>query len=190
MNTQSTEITDCQPFVEWISSLTSAQEAREIAASRADHIAAAYRELLRGHDFDLSAVLTPVAPGSDFPNIICERNVQFVALCRHHFLPFFGCVHLAYEPGKFIVGLGKVSRFINILAARLQFQERLTRDICEQFMTLTQAKGVYVFSQARHICMCARGPRDQHAEATCIFSTGSLASRERHPEVHQLMGLK
>ena len=55
------------------------------------------------------------------------------------------------------VGLSKIVRVVDILAKRLQVQERITTDIADIIMKKLRPKGVFVVIEAEHLCMSMRG---------------------------------
>lgn len=64
-------------------------------------------------------------------------------------VPFLGKVHIAYQPGKKLLGLSKLARIANVFARRLQVQERLTSEIAEAVMSSAEALGVAVLIDSR-----------------------------------------
>jgi GTP cyclohydrolase I len=88
------------------------------------------------------------------------RNIEFVSLCEHHVLPFLGTAAVAYIPrDNRILGLSKLVRLVQYYGARLQIQERMTRQIATALIGLINPLGVGVCLQARHLCMEVRGVR-------------------------------
>ena len=76
----------------------------------------------------------------------------------HHFLPFFGRVHIAYVPNGEVLGLSKLARCVELFAKRPQLQERMTAEICEAIMAEVKPQGVMVMVEAdEHLCMTMRG---------------------------------
>ena len=61
--------------------------------------------------------------------MVIVKDIDFFSLCEHHMLPFFGKAHVAYIPKKYITGLSKIPRVVDIFARRLQIQERMTMQI-------------------------------------------------------------
>ena len=93
-------------------------------------------------------------------------------MCEHHILPFFGRISIGYIPDGKIIGLSKVARVVNAYARRLQVQERLTAQICDQIKTTAGAKGVIAVCNAQHLCMKMRGVEKQDSSTTTIDYNG------------------
>jgi len=142
-----------------------------------DRIARAFRELLAGYEIDPASVLktTRMLEPGESPGRVEVKEIAFYSLCAHHFLPFFGEVDLAYEPGDRILGLGKLPRLVDALSRRFQIQEDLGREVAGAMMEHGHARGVRVRSRARHLCMCSRGPSSQTSITHTEFSLGTLA---------------
>jgi GTP cyclohydrolase IA len=144
-------------------------------------IVRAYRELLSGYDADTSSILnTTRAVKGQHQGVVTIRDINFYSLCAHHFLPFFGTVHIAYQPGKRIIGLGKFPRLVDAYARRFQIQEDLVKDIAGEIMASGGAKGVLVRSRARHMCMCSRGPGDDTVVTEASYECGDVALIKGH----------
>ena len=90
----------------------------------------------------------------DYKQMVIVKDIDFFSLCEHHMLPFFGKAHVAYIPKKYITGLSKIPRVVDIFARRLQIQERMTMQIkdCIQRtldpLGVMDARGVYESDQA------------------------------------------
>ena len=97
--------------------------------------------------------------GDQLSELVLLRDIEFRSMCEHHLLPFTGVAHLAYVPGDRVVGLGKLPRVVETLAARPQLQERLTEEIADALEAGLQARGVLVGLDAVHGCVSARGAR-------------------------------
>jgi GTP cyclohydrolase I len=78
-------------------------------------------------------------------------------MCEHHFLPFYGKVHIAYIPNGKVTGLSKLARTVDVYAKKPQLQERLTEEIADAIMKFLDASGVMVVIEAEHMCMSMRG---------------------------------
>lgn len=97
---------------------------------------------------------------SDRSDMVVEKDITFYSVCEHHFLPFFGKIHIGYVPDGKVVGLSKLARTVEIYARRPQIQEQLTAQIAEAIMTYLKPKGVMVRIEAEHMCMSMRGVKN------------------------------
>ena len=90
-------------------------------------------------------------------NLVLEKDITFYSVCEHHFLPFYGKVHIAYLPSGEVVGLSKLARTVEVFARRPQLQEQLTHQIASAIMEELHPQGVMVMVEAEHMCMTMRG---------------------------------
>jgi GTP cyclohydrolase I len=119
---------------------------------------------------------------------VVVRNIEFYSMCEHHLLPFFGKVHIAYEPDGRIIGLSKLPRIVDVFARRLQVQERLTAQIAEAITEVLQPQGVGVVVEALHLCMMMRGVERQHASTVTTTMRGLFQTdRDRREELLRLL---
>jgi GTP cyclohydrolase I len=73
-----------------------------------------------------------------------------------------------------MIGLSKLARVVDVFARRLQVQERLTTEICEEIYNTLSAKGVIVACNAQHLCMKMRGVEKQDSSTTTIEYIGDF----------------
>jgi len=90
--------------------------------------------------------------------MIIARDIHFFSMCEHHFLPFFGYVHIAYIPeNNTITGFSRLVEVIETVARKPQIQERMTTEIAEIIMDVLHPKGVLVIVEAEQLCLTMRG---------------------------------
>ncbi|MEA3560524.1 MAG: GTP cyclohydrolase I FolE [Candidatus Omnitrophota bacterium] len=120
-------------------------------------VAEMYEEVLSGINKDPGKELEVLlSEGHD--EIVLLKNISLYSVCEHHLLPFIGRAHVAYIPkGNRVTGLSKLARIVDILAKRLQVQERLTTQIADIVMKKLRPQGVLVVIEAEHLCMTMRG---------------------------------
>jgi GTP cyclohydrolase I len=125
----------------------------ESLAGTPARMARMYAELLTPSPF--TATTFPNDGGYD--ELVVARDIPFHSLCEHHLLPIIGVAHVAYLPGRRIVGLSKLARVVESFARSLQVQERLTTQIADWLQRELAPKGVGVVLEAEHQCMSLRG---------------------------------
>lgn len=129
---------------------------REGLIETPDRIARMYSEIFCGLNEDPSVHLAKTFSAEE-SELVVEKDIQFYSVCEHHFVPFYGKVHIAYIPDKKVVGLSKLARTVEVYAKRPQLQERMTGEIADALEEHLNAKGVMVVIEAEHMCMTMRG---------------------------------
>jgi GTP cyclohydrolase I len=141
-------------------------------------ISRAFKELLAGYEIDPSKILKTtrmLAPG-ERPGLVDVQEIGFHSICAHHFLPFFGHLDLAYEPGDRILGLGKLPRLVDAFARRFQIQEDLVREVAHAMVDYGNVRGVRVRARGQHLCMCSRGPSSPSSITHTEYALGTMAA--------------
>lgn len=141
-------------------------------------VARMYEELLAGMEADAGAHLSKTF-GVDNNEMVIEKDITFHSTCEHHLMPFFGKVHIAYIPDGQVVGLSKLARTVEVFAARLQIQERMTVQIADAIMDSLKPKGVIVMAQAEHMCMTMRGVKKPGSQTVTIAARGEFERDEK-----------
>jgi GTP cyclohydrolase IA len=134
----------------------------------------ALKFLTSGYHQNLESVLNGATFSVQYDEMVVVKDIEFFSLCEHHLLPFFGKAHVAYLPGKRVLGLSKIARLVNMYARRLQIQERMTSQIAEALSEKICPEGVGVIIEARHLCMQMRGVEKQHGQAVTSAMLGSF----------------
>lgn len=131
--------------------------------------------LTSGYRTTPSAVMQQALFTHDGSQMIVVRDIEFYSLCEHHVLPFFGTISVGYLPKGKIIGLSKLARCVEVLARRLQVQERLTAQLCREVERELGAAGVMVVCRARHLCMQMRGVEKQESSTVTTYYEGRFA---------------
>ena len=142
-------------------------------------VARALDFLTGGSRQDPRAILNQAVFEEGCNEMVLLRDIDFYSMCEHHILPFFGRAHVAYVPDGRIVGLSKLARIVDMMARKLQVQERLTNEIAETLDDVLRPKGVAVVLEAQHLCMQMRGVQKQN---TYAISSAMLGEFESDPK--------
>ena len=108
--------------------------------------------------------------------MVVVRDIEFFSLDEHNLLPFFGKCHIGYIPNGKVFGVSKLARIVDMFSRRLQFQERLTRQIAQAINDAANTEGIGVVMEARHLCMTMRGTEKQNSVMTTSAMLGSFRS--------------
>lgn len=111
--------------------------------------------------------------------MVLEKDITFYSVCEHHFLPFYGKVHIAYIPDGKVVGLSKLARTVEVYARRAQIQEQMTAQIAEDIMKNLQPKGVIVYAEAEHMCMTMRGIKKPGSKTISFVAKGVFENDQK-----------
>ncbi len=134
--------------------------------------------LTQGYQQDLDSVVNGALFPSDSSEMIIVKDIELYSMCEHHMLPFIGKAHVAYIPTGKVIGLSKIARIVDMFARRLQIQEQLTVQIAETIQEVTEAAGVGVIVEARHMCMMMRGVEKQNSSMKTSSMLGSFRDNQ------------
>jgi GTP cyclohydrolase I len=128
--------------------------------------------LTQGYGMDVAELVNGAIFETTNKDMILVKDIELYSLCEHHLLPFFGKCHVAYIPKTKVLGLSKVARIVDMYARRLQIQENLTHQIAQAILDVTDALGVAVVIEAKHLCMMMRGVEKQNSVMTTSCMLG------------------
>lgn len=158
-------------------------------ASTPARVADAYAEFFSGVQRDASVEMgEPVPLEEGQTGTVIMRDIAFRSVCEHHLLPFIGVAHVAYLPDTTVIGLGRIPRVIDVLAARPQIQERLTEQIADTISDGTGARGVFVVVDATHHCVTSRGSRQSSSRTITTAARGVYTETAGRAEIIALLG--
>jgi GTP cyclohydrolase I len=122
---------------------------------------------------------------------VVEGPIPFISLCEHHALPFLGRAFVGYIAHEKIIGISKLTRLVRIATRRFGVQERMTHQIAEALVELTEPHGVAVYMEAHHLCTQMRGVREDHPMTrTTAFRGAFETSAALRAEFYDLAGLQ
>ena len=139
----------------------------------------AFRFYTRGYGQTAKEVIGNGLFEAETDEMVVVKDIELYSLCEHHLAPFFGKAHVAYIPGKRIVGLSKLARVVDVYARRLQVQERLTMQVAHALQEVLEPRGVAVVIEASHLCMMMRGVAKQNSRTVTSCLLGHFRKDER-----------
>jgi len=145
---------------------------REGLLNTPKRVAGAYTELLSGYRIDPAELVNNAIFDVEYDDMVIVRDIEYFSLCEHHMLPFMGHAHVAYIPGKKVIGLSKIPRIVDMFSRRLQVQERLTRQIADFVTDVLEPRGVAVVMDGMHMCSMMRGVHKCHSGMTTSAMLG------------------
>jgi len=145
---------------------------REGLLNTPKRVAGAYAELLSGYRTDPAELVNNAIFDVEYDDMVIVRDIEYFSLCEHHMLPFMGHAHVAYIPGKKVIGLSKIPRIVDMFSRRLQVQERLTRQIADFVNEVLDPRGVAVVMDGTHMCSMMRGVHKCHSGMTTSAMLG------------------
>jgi GTP cyclohydrolase IA len=149
-------------------------------------VARLYRELTRGYGVHSADLLTTFT--SNHNELIVVSDISFNSLCPHHLAVYRGKMHFGYIPDGKIVGLSKIPRLIQTMAARMIVQEDLVSEIADTFMSIVQPLGCVIKASGKHDCVAVRGVKAQDVSMTTVAVRGVF---QKNPsltqEFHQIL---
>lgn len=153
-------------------------------------VAKAIQFLTQGYNMDPIEVLNSAKFREDYREMVIVKDIEIYSMCEHHMIPFLGKAHVAYIPDKYITGLSKIARVVEIYARRLQVQERLTMQITNAIQDTLNPLGVAVVIEAQHLCMSMRGIQKQNSVTTTSNFTGAFERDKTRAEFVHLIGTR
>ena len=158
---------------------------REGLQETPERIAKMYQEIFAGLNQTAEVHLSKSFEIVD-NNMVVEKDIFFHSMCEHHFLPFYGKVHIAYIPNGRVAGLSKLARTVEVYAKKPQIQERLTVEIADALM---EYLGALVWVEAEHMCTNMRGVRKPGTATVTTAARGLLETdKDLKNEAYKLMG--
>lgn len=152
---------------------------REGLKETPDRVVRMYSELFRGYHGESKPQITVFPNNQDgvhYDQMIVDTG-YFYSHCEHHMVPFFGSYYFAYIPKDHLLGLSKVGRVVGYHAARLQVQERLTKEVIDDLQQAVNPLGIGLVLKGRHLCKEMRGVKMVNGEMTTSDLRGALREK-------------
>lgn len=98
-------------------------------------------------------------------DLVIVKDIDVYSYCEHHIALMYDMkVTVAYVPNGKVIGISKIARIADMVAKRLQLQERIGSDIADIISMVTGSSDVAVIIEGCHSCMTARGIKKTNAK--------------------------
>ena len=124
-------------------------------------VAKMYNEVLEGMCYTNEELIKMFDKQFEMPtsnNMVVVSNIPIFSFCEHHLMLMYDIrAHIAYIPKDKVLGLSKVARIVDMVAKRLQLQERICEDTAYIMKQILKTDNVAVVIEGKHGCVSARG---------------------------------
>lgn len=141
---------------------------REGLRETPDRVARMYDEVFEGMRYtndEIADMFNKCFEDVQTNDLVIVKDIEVFSFCEHHLALMYNMkCHVGYIPNKKVIGLSKIARICDMVAKRLQLQERICSDIAEILQKVCETEDVIVVVEGEHSCMTARGIRSRGAK--------------------------
>lgn len=151
---------------------------REGIKDTPQRVARMYAEVFDGMNYSNAEIAEMFTKSFEVPSkseedMVVVKDIEVFSYCEHHLALMYDMkVTVAYIPTGRVIGLSKIARIADMVAKRLQLQERIGTDIAEVISLATGSPDVAVYIEGNHSCMTARGIKKPSAKTVTTTFRG------------------
>ena len=165
---------------------------REGLRETPDRVARMYDEVFEGMRYtnsEIAQMFNKCFEDVDSRDLVLVKDIEIFSYCEHHMALMYNMkCHVGYIPNGKVIGLSKIARICDMVAKRLQLQERICSDIAEIMQEVCDTEDVIVIVDGEHSCMTARGIKSRGAKTRTSAIRGLFDSdHELSREVYELL---
>ena len=131
-----------------------------------------------------------VDSNQDMDDMVIVRDIEVFSFCEHHLALMYDMkVTVAYIPKGKVIGLSKIARIADMVAKRLQLQERIGADIAEVMQMVTGSEDVAAWT-ARPVWLWLwrSTKKKMWWHFRCLMVRNTPAKLRRRRILHNIMG--
>ena len=153
---------------------------REGLKDTPDRVARMYEEVFEGMNYTNDEIAAMFDKSFEHDNketkdMVLVKDIEVFSYCEHHMeLMYDMKVSVAYIPKGKVLGLSKIARIADMVAKRLQLQERIGTDIAYIMSKVSGSEDVAVIIEGCHSCMTARGIKNTKAKTVTTTLKGKF----------------
>ena len=141
---------------------------REGLIETPDRVARMYAEVFEGMRYtndEIAEMFNKCFEKEDSRDLVLVKDIEIFSYCEHHMALMYNMkCHVGYIPNGKVIGLSKIARICDMVAKRLQLQERICSDIAEIMQKVCGTEDVIVIVDGEHSCMTAMGSKSRCAK--------------------------
>ena len=165
---------------------------REGLKDTPDRVARMYDEVFEGMRYtndEIAEMFNKCFEDVDSRDLVLVKDIEVFSYCEHHMALMYNMkCHVGYIPKGKVIGLSKIARICDMVAKRLQLQERICSDIAEIMQKVCETEDVIVIVDGEHSCMTARGIKSRGATTRTSAIRGLFdTDHELRREVYDLL---
>lgn len=165
---------------------------REGLIETPDRVARMYAEVFEGMRYtndEIAEMFNKCFEKEDSRDLVLVKDIEIFSYCEHHMALMYNMkCHVGYIPNGKVIGLSKIARICDMVAKRLQLQERICSDIAEIMQNVCGTEDVIVIVDGEHSCMTARGIKSRGAKTRTSAIRGLFDNdHELRHEVYELL---
>lgn len=151
---------------------------REGIKDTPQRVARMYAEVFEGMNYSNAEIAEMFSKSFEVPSkseedMVVVKDIEVFSYCEHHLALMYDMkVTVAYIPMGRVIGLSKIARIVDMVAKRLQLQERIGTDVAEVISLATGSLDVAVYIEGNHSCMTARGIKKPSAKTVTTTFRG------------------
>lgn len=112
-------------------------------------------------------------------DMVVMKDIELFSFCEHHIALMYNMTAtVAYIPKDRVIGLSKIARIVDMVSKRLQLQERISSDVAEIMMKITESEDVAIIIKGEHSCMTTRGIKKPGAKTMTTNFRGRFMTDE------------
>lgn len=153
---------------------------REGLKDTPDRVARMYEEVFEGMNYSNDEIAEMFGKTFESPerasrDMVLLKDIEVFSYCEHHIaLMYDMTVAVAYIPRDRVIGLSKIVRIADMVAKRLQLQERIGADIAYIMEKVTDSPDVAVIIKGKHSCVTARGIKNMPSHTVTTTLRGAF----------------
>lgn len=164
---------------------------REGLVETPSRVARMYEEIFEGIQYsneEIAKMFNKCFEDTGIGDLVIEKDIPVFSYCEHHMALMYDMnVTIAYIPNGKVLGLSKMARIADMVAKRLQLQERIGTDIADIMQMVTGSENVAVIIKGSHSCMTARGVKKPGITETCCLRGSFKTNSDLRQELYTMI---